>query len=220
MSGNVWRRVVVFGVAIGVLSGGVALATSGGPHHPAVRVRAIDKGIRHRLIVGDTVRVPRRWKNPQAIQWLRCNARGSRCRAIRGAHHRTYILRRKDLGHRLRVEAVIQGNTVALSAATGQVGRPLPVNQSLPTISDNGTLCGSTCSPLDGDTLTGTDGTWKWAVVYTHQWQDCTTASPPVCTSIPGATGLTYTLQDSDVGSTIQLVITAYNYNAAGGTNP
>lgn len=58
----------------------------------------------------------------------------------------------------------------------------------------------------------GSSGTWQHAIRFTYQWEDCTAASPPVCTAIAGATTQTYTLQDSDVGDTIVFQVTAYNF--------
>jgi len=63
-----------------------------------------------------------------------------------------------------------------------------------------------------GDTLATTSGSWNGTPVigFTFQWQDCDGAGAN-CTSIPSATGATYTVQAADVGSTIECVVTASN---------
>jgi hypothetical protein len=70
-----------------------------------------------------------------------------------------------------------------------------------------------------GDTLSTTNGTWTDdPSSYTYQWQDCPGGVPSsirspdvtsVCSAISGATSNTYTLQASDVGMDIEVVVTA-----------
>jgi hypothetical protein len=60
--------------------------------------------------------------------------------------------------------------------------------------------------PIVGETLTTTTGSWLEEVDgYYYQWQRNGT------TDIAGATSSSYTLTDSDVGNTINVVVTAYN---------
>ena len=63
-----------------------------------------------------------------------------------------------------------------------------------------------------GDTLATGNGTWNGTPVigFTYQWQDCD-GTGANCTSIPSATGATYTVQAADVGSTVECVVTATN---------
>jgi hypothetical protein len=64
-----------------------------------------------------------------------------------------------------------------------------------------------------GQTLTTSNGSWTNSPdSYAYQWQDCTSSG---CTSISGATSSSYTLQASDVGDTIDVIVTATN---AGGS--
>jgi hypothetical protein len=56
--------------------------------------------------------------------WLRCNAGGGRCSAIRGATAATYAARAADRGHRLRVRVTavnVAGSGAATSGATARV---------------------------------------------------------------------------------------------------
>jgi predicted actin-binding protein len=66
--------------------------------------------------------------------------------------------------------------------------------------------------PKDDGTLTANPGTWNGTgpLNYSYQWQRCDAAGNN-CQSIPGATGSSYTPSDSDVGSTIRVVVTATN---------
>jgi hypothetical protein len=60
-----------------------------------------------------------------------------------------------------------------------------------------------------GQTLTAGTGTWAGTqpIAYTFQWQRCS----PSCGDISGATSSTYLLVSADVGSTIQVRVTAAN---------
>ena len=83
----------------------------------------------------------------------------------------------------------------------GTTGAPSPpTNTALPTI---------TGTTQQGQTLSTTTGTWNGTtpITYTYQWQRCTTT----CTNITGATSSTYTLTTSDVGDTIDVIVTATN---------
>lgn len=80
-----------------------------------------------------------------------------------------------------------------------------PVDQSLPSITDEQ----GNEPPIAGDTLSATPGTWSGAPSsYSFQWQDCFSGT---CTDISGATLATYTLGASDVGNTVDVVVTAGN---------
>ncbi|MBV8988535.1 MAG: heparin lyase I family protein [Solirubrobacterales bacterium] len=66
-----------------------------------------------------------------------------------------------------------------------------------------------TGTDVQGDTLTATPGTWTGGPAsYTYQWQDCSAA---ICSNISGATSSSYQLQPSDVGDTVDVVVTATN---------
>src|ERR1700733_791611 len=85
-----------------------------------------------------------------------------------------------------------------------------PVNTGAPTISGDA---------VDGDTLTSSNGSWADSPTsYTYQWQGCATSTLGlVCDDIVGATGSSYTLTKSDVGSAVRVVVTGAN--SAGSTS-
>jgi hypothetical protein len=80
-----------------------------------------------------------------------------------------------------------------------------PVNSAIPTI---------TGTPQQGNTLTEHHGTWLNypPSSYAYQWEDCDDSG---CSPIAGANAATYTLQASDVGSTIAVQETATNLGGA-----
>lgn len=81
------------------------------------------------------------------------------------------------------------------------LGSP-PVNLSLPTVSG---------SPIQTQTLTGTDGSWGGSPSgFSRQWRRCNSAGA-ACFDIGGATGTTYVLGVGDVGSTVRFRVTASN---------
>ncbi len=77
-----------------------------------------------------------------------------------------------------------------------------PKNTVVPTISG---------TPQVGQTLTATAGTWTGSPSsFTYRWQRCDPTGAN-CADIPAATEPTYVLTDSDVGSTIRVVVSAQN---------
>lgn len=212
------RLAVLAGIA-GILAlAAIPVAGANPSARSGVAVKTVSVANPHRLPVGAVLHAHA--TSPFAtFQWYRCNSRGRGCRQIAGATSSAYRVRRVDFGHTLRVR-IVQANATAVSAPTQPVGRGKPVNQAIPELSDNGAGGGAVGDPTAsganvtvGDVLTGTNGTWNAnAIRFTYQWEDCTTASPPVCTSITGATSQSYTVASSDVGNTIVFVVTAYNF--------
>ena len=144
-----------------------------------------------------------------AYQWQDCGTNGSGCTAISGATASTYKLAASDVGHTIRSVVTATsagGSTPATSNPTAPVSasRPPPVpptNTAPPTISGN---------PTQGAALTVTTGSWSGdtPMTFAYQWQRCSSAT---CSNISGATGASYTVQSTDVGDTIDAVVTAAN---------
>ena len=75
-----------------------------------------------------------------------------------------------------------------------------PVDVTAPTITGTAAI---------GQTLTASPGTWSNTdVKLTYQWQRCD-ATGASCTDIAGATTTSYTILDTDAGSTFEVVETA-----------
>jgi hypothetical protein len=185
-----------------------ALASGNSGQHATVKIQSVAKS---RFRPGVLIAAPRVARNMKVLswQWLRCDKQGSHCAAIPRASKRTYRIRTADEGHVLRVRLVLassQGSTTALSAATPVIGLPLPVNTAAPSVTDT-----TSSTYILGDTLSVNPGSWNYAVRYTYQWQDCDTNGAN-CTNITSATGQTYVLQSTDVGHTLVVVVTAYNF--------
>jgi hypothetical protein len=143
-----------------------------------------------------------------AYQWRRCDTGGGGCADIAGATATTYTLVAADLATTIRVAVTASnaaGSTLASSSQTQVVAPPPapPTNTSLPTIS------GTT---QDGQTLSGSTGTWSGTppFTYAYQWRRCDTAGTN-CVDVTGATGKTYALGPADVGKTIRVAVTATN---------
>jgi hypothetical protein len=66
----------------------------------------------------------------------------------------------------------------------------------------------------DGQTLAATGDSWLNSSSISYAWEDCD-SSGNNCTAIPNATGSSYTLTPSDVGSTIEVQETAANSNGS-----
>ena len=151
---------------------------------------------------------------PMSFQyrWLRCPtdggaADGSNCLTIGGATGTTYRLRDNDVGIRIRVRVTAQnadGTDSATSNPTGVVqGSSSPNNLEPPSISG---------SPVLGETLTADTGFWSGTqpITFSFQWRSCNRTGGS-CENISGATGRSYTLKQSDVGTTLRIRVTARN---------
>lgn len=147
-----------------------------------------------------------------AFQWQRCNAEGAECAAIAGATGTTYTLGNADVGRRLRVLVTAtnaEGTASALSEATAVVTEEgAPRNTSEPRISG---------SPVEGQRLTASTGTWTGAqpITFAFQWVRCGrdggAPDGSNCATIGGATATAYTLTAADVGSRLRVRVTARN---------
>jgi hypothetical protein len=86
----------------------------------------------------------------------------------------------------------------AAAAGLAQVGGAGPVNTSPPAVAG---------SAQQGQTLVATSGTWSASgpSTYAYQWRRCEAS----CSSIAGATDDNYTLVADDVGTRIQVRVTA-----------
>ena len=152
------------------------------------------------------------WSNSPtgyAYAWQDCDSLGNNCATISGATSNSYILTSNDVGHTIRSVVTASnagGSTSLASAPTSVVSPQPPVNSSLPVVS------GSTA---EGQTLTSSTGSWSNSPTsYSYQWQDCS-SSGSSCTDITSATSSSYMLQASDVGDTVDVVVTASNAGGA-----
>jgi hypothetical protein len=141
-----------------------------------------------------------------SYQWLRCDAKGEGCAEISGATASSYAATPADVGDTLRVNvtaANAAGSASATSQQTAVVAALPPSNTSRPTISGEA---------KDGHTLTASRGAWSGTppISYAYQWQRCN-GKGESCANVSGASGETYVLSSSDVGSTVRVLVTATN---------
>jgi hypothetical protein len=100
-----------------------------------------------------------------------------------------------------RREAVVsRGNT---GGSCGQyaltLGADAPYASARPSVSGN---------PVEGGTLTASDGTWSGAPAFSRSWLRCD-ADGANCTPIEGATSAAYTATAADVGWRLRVRVTA-----------
>ena len=150
------------------------------------------------------------WKGTPTIayayQWQSCNSLGEACFYIPGATSSTYKQTSTEVGSTLRVTVTAKnggGEASATSEKTSVVGATSPVNETLPKISG---------TAEDEHTLTAEPGTWKGTptITYAYQWETCNGLGE-ACEKISGATGSTYKLTPTEVGSTLRVIVTAEN---------
>ncbi|MCW2996085.1 MAG: hypothetical protein JWQ18_3580, partial [Conexibacter sp.] len=136
----------------------------------------------------------------------RCNSAGASCTAISGATATTYVLTSSDVGSTIRVKLTAtnaSGSGTATSNQTAVVAAAPPVVSSVPTISG---------TAKDGQALTSTTGTWSGTtpITYARQWNRCN-SSGGSCVAIAGAAGTSYTVVTADIGSKLNVAVTASN---------
>jgi hypothetical protein len=144
-------------------------------------------------------------------RWEHCES--TPATPIAGAINTTYTIASTDVGHTLCVLVTAKnsaGSASVTSAATGVVQPGSPLDRSAPTISG---------PAQDGQTLTAGPGDWAGTmpITYGYQWRRCTSGYLG-CVSIPGATSITYVVQDADLGHTLVVLVTATN--SAGSSVP
>ena len=168
---------------------------------------------------GDTLTVTSNgtWSNGPSqfnYEWEDCNATGTVCAPVAGAaSSSTYTVQSTDVGS--TIEAIVTasnagGQNSVTSNGIGPVLPAAPTNSVAPVLSG---------TAQQGDKLTvANNGTWSDSPTqFGYVWEDCNTAGT-VCAPISGAaSSSTYTVQSTDVGSTIEVIVTASN---AGGQNP
>jgi hypothetical protein len=158
--------------------------------------------------VGETLQAsPGAWSGTEPIsyayQWQRCSVV---CSDILGATATTYTLTSSDAGSTVRVRVTASnsgGSASSTSAETATVvDSTAPANTSPPTI---------TGTAREGEVLTTDPGTWSGTepIVYAYQWRRCDSGGG--CVDIGSATGESYTVTSSDVGSTLRVAVTASN---------
>jgi YVTN family beta-propeller protein len=149
-----------------------------------------------------------------AYTWRRCGA--VRCRVIATATSSTYTLGEADAGTKLELSVVAfnrAGASAPASAApspivTGPHG-PRPVNLTPPGILGQ---------PEPGSQLTAAPGAWSnTPTSFEYEWQRCN-AHGEGCVEVPLAASPSYPVAAADVGSTLRVVVTAFN--AAGESAP
>lgn len=106
------------------------------------------------------------------------------------------------------IVALVAGAAV-LAFAGGARADGAPVNTLPPFVSGD--------TSHSGNALSTNDGVWDGSPTsFTYQWNDCSSGSPGVgCAAINGATDSNYTIQAYDLGSYVQVEVSATN---AGGT--
>ena len=116
--------------------------------------------------------------------------------------------------HACPISAYVSGRLSASGrGAPKKSGNPNTVTNPPPPSRFNTGLPVISGTAQEGDTLTTTNGTWSNSPTsYSYQWQACSAA----CTNITGATGSSYVLQASDVGKTIDVVVTATTADGSG----
>ncbi len=137
-----------------------------------------------------------------SYEWIRC---GRGCAPIAGATHSTYRATTQDIGAKLKAQITATnsaGSGTQRTAPTAKVVPGSPLDISLPAISG---------TPLIGQTLTASEGTWAGTppITYVYQWIACSPLSG--CEEISGATSPMHEVGVSEFGDSFKVLLTATN---------
>jgi Concanavalin A-like lectin/glucanases superfamily len=142
-------------------------------------------------------------------QWQQCDPTTGDCTDISGATGSTFQLTSSQLGKQIQVvetESNLVGSSSAISNQTAAVVDVSPIGG--PVVVTPPTISGTA---VQGQTLTADPGTWDdggSALDFGYQWQRCDVDGAN-CSPIVGATSQAYVLGAADLGSTVDVVVTA-----------
>ncbi len=160
------------------------------------------------------------------IEWRRCGPDGGppdavACLLLDGQTATTYTLTASDVGSRMRVRvsAINESDSPPSGAAAASdptalvTSSPPPPPPGPPVATSQPSISGT---PTQGQTLTGTNGTWANSpTTFNYQWVRCGAdggaADGSNCAVIGGANSITYLLAVADVGNRMRLQVRATN---------
>jgi outer membrane protein assembly factor BamB len=138
-----------------------------------------------------------------AYQWQLCDGQGQSCTAIPTADGEAYTPTAVQLGDTLEVTVSATNGSGASTAVTSAPSSPIA---AIPASSSPPSIIGTAAQ---GQTLTAMPGIWTQSPTsYSYQWLRCVGGA---CWPVSGATSATYTVSADDVGSTLEVRITAAN---------
>jgi lysophospholipase L1-like esterase len=138
-------------------------------------------------------------------QWRTCDAQGSNCVNISGATTSSYTLNASQIGQKVSATVTASNSvgTASVSATSAVISAALPQNNQAPAISG---------VAQENKSLTANNGSWNGTqpITYNYQWMNCNSDGSN-CNNINGATNQNYTIQNSDVGKVLCVIVTANN---------
>jgi sugar lactone lactonase YvrE len=144
-----------------------------------------------------------------SYQWQRCNTSHEDCTNISGATHTTYLLTSEDLSTTLQVEITATNAGGEATQTATLSGSPVSEPEVSPERTTEDWVEGTA---TNGTTVTAEPGTWRGTkpITFSYQWQRCN-EEHEACVNISGASGKSYGVGEADLGSTLQVEVTATN---------
>jgi len=140
-----------------------------------------------------------------SYQWLSCQQDGGDCQNVSSSVN--YQASASDIGRDLKVEVTasnVYGSQITSSSLYGPIAKqPVnPVNIKPPTVSGNATV---------GQLLTTNNGQWEsdTEIVYSYQWQLCSTTDLSSCQNIFSDNKTNYLLTSNDYNKYLRSAVLA-----------
>jgi Bacterial Ig-like domain (group 3) len=199
-------------VNLTITSGGNAGSGGGGGGANPAPVELVAPSVPTTAQVGQILQInPGSWQHATSYDysWLACN--GSACTPIPNVSSSTFQVTAAQLGD--QIEAMVTalgagGTRYAYTNRTATVtaavtAQSIPIESSAPKVSGTAAV---------GDVLTTTNGTWSNSPSsFAYQWEHCSLIATG-CVPISGATSQTFTLTSAELGTTVEVQVTAINY--------
>jgi hypothetical protein len=146
--------------------------------------------------------------------WSDCDTSGTTCHAINEASGPTYTVQSTDVGSTVEATVTASDGGGSASATSPPTATVIPAQK--PTIA-TAPVVTPLGEPAVGITYDTTAGIWNGTptISYAYQWYDCNSTGT-TCSPISGATGTSYVSTSSDLGSYLEVIVTATN---SGGTS-
>ncbi|MCW2959889.1 MAG: hypothetical protein JWM90_276, partial [Thermoleophilia bacterium] len=146
-------------------------------------------------------------------QWQRCNAAGGACVSIAGATASSYTLVLADVTKTIRAQVTAHSTLIVASAVATSAASAVIADVVIPPSETTAVVIGGLAEQHTTLTLTPAVFAGTGPITHAYQWQRCDSVGTSCVnvTNVGDPSGLTWTLDAADVGSTLRVIDTGTN---------